>query len=293
MEELASPKTLVAQRARKRRRPRSDDLLNVYSRALKLAHNFQQAIIAGVRRLGPFSLRHTTVLAVIVVQPAELESCIGYSARQPDNFSGLALLDPGAIHARIYIEENSHPAAAPLTHLLVILGQNGNAHFRKLLSYFPRPARICARCRIREEHINRAATAGNQQFQCGRALEIADTPLHQHAQREAQLGGLDVDTPAIRIAAQQFQGLLDVRRDHIGIQHQRRGEHIFDAGNAIALVPIEFAQHILHSHHGLDDNASTRRLTTLTAKSSLAEPSCAREGPSGRSYRGKSYRSKS
>src|SRR6202041_1486565 len=151
MDELASPKPLVAQRAGERRRPRSDDFLNVGSRALKLAHNFQQAIIAGVRRPSPFSLRHSAVLAVIVVQPAELESGIGYSARQADNFSGLALLDPGAIHARIYIEENSHPAAAPLTHLLVILGQNGNAHFRKLLSYLPRPARICAHCRIREE----------------------------------------------------------------------------------------------------------------------------------------------
>src|SRR3984957_5584292 len=114
MDKLSAAKTLVAERTRERRRPGSDDFLNVYSRALKLAHNFQQAIIAGVGRLGPFSVRNTAVLTVIVVQAAELQSCIGDRARQADNFFTLALLDAGAIHTRIDIEKNSQPAAAPL-----------------------------------------------------------------------------------------------------------------------------------------------------------------------------------
>ena len=96
-----------------------------------------------MRHLGPFALFQFSVLAVVVVQTAELQAAGANRARQRENFATLALLDAGAVHARIYVEKNSHAAAAPLPHLFFVLGQDGNAHLRELLRYFPYPARIC------------------------------------------------------------------------------------------------------------------------------------------------------
>src|SRR5882672_10280685 len=81
------------------------------------------------------------------------------------------------------------------------------------------------------------------------AFEIADAVLDQHAERVAKLCGLDVHAPAIRVAAQQLQGALDVGGNDFWIKEQRRGKHVIERGNSIALVPGEFTQHgLLRSH---------------------------------------------
>jgi len=54
-----------------------------------------------------------------------------------------------------------------------------------------------------------------------------------------QLRGFDVHTPAISVAGQQLQGPLDVCGNNIWIHHQRRSQHVFDAGHAVALVPSQ------------------------------------------------------
>src|SRR6266446_7574296 len=96
-----------------------------------------------MRRLGPFGLFQFSVLAVVVVQTAELQAAGANRARQRDDFAALALLDASAVHAGIYVEKNPSAAAAPLPHLFFVLGQDGNAHVRELLRYFPHPLRIC------------------------------------------------------------------------------------------------------------------------------------------------------
>ena len=230
------------------------------ARSLEYAYDFDQTIVAAMYGLGPFgrcfAISHTTVLSVIVVQSAELQAGMGNGARQRDNFVTLALLDAGAIHARIDVEKNSHAAGAPLPHLLLVLRQRGNAYVRELLRYVLCPARIRAHRRISEENIGCAVLAGHQQFQRGGAFEIAYASLNQQPQSARQLRGFDVHPPAIGVAGQPFQGAIDVCRNEIWIHHQRRSQHVVDAGHAVALIPSKFAQHgFLRCHHGLDDNA--------------------------------------
>ena len=118
----------------------------------------------------------------------------------------MALFDSCAIHAGIYVDKDADRAALPLPHLFFVLGQDGNADVRELIRYFAHAPRVRAHHWIGEKHVRRAAAAGYQQFERGRALEIPDTALDQHAERVGQLCGLDVRTPAIRIAAEQMQG---------------------------------------------------------------------------------------
>ena len=73
--------------------------------------------------------------------------------------------------------------------------------------------------------------------------------IDQHAERVAQLCGLDVHAPAIRVAAQQLQGALDVGGNDFWIKEQRRGKHVIENGNLVALVPGEFTQHGLLRKH--------------------------------------------
>jgi hypothetical protein len=70
---------------------------------------------------------------------------------------------------------------------LFVLGQGGNACLWELIGDFPDSPRICPHRWISEEYISRAAAAGHQQFQSGRAFEMADATLDQHAERVGQL----------------------------------------------------------------------------------------------------------
>src|SRR6266702_773597 len=143
VDESSLANACVRKRARERRRSRRDHLRYAHSAALDLSHNFQQVVVAVVRRLGPFALFQSAILAVVVVQAAELQAVGANRAGQRENFVTFALLDASAVHAGIYVEKNSRAAAAPLPHLFFVLGQGGNAHLRELLRYFPHSARIC------------------------------------------------------------------------------------------------------------------------------------------------------
>src|SRR5713101_4729788 len=256
MDESSRAEAFVSHRARERRRSCSDYFRHTHASLLELAHNFQQTVVSGMRGGVPFARFQTAKVTVVIVQPAELQPKIANRARQFNNFAAVALLDASAIHSRIDVEEDSDPAAAPLPHLLFVLGQNGNAHLWELIGYFTDAPGICAYRWISEKYVFRAAAAGYQQFESCRALEIADAPLDQHAERVAQLCGFDVHAPAIRVATQQIQSAFDVGGDEFWIKEQRRSKHVIERGNAIARVPRKLTQHgFLGSHLGLDDSA--------------------------------------
>src|SRR6266853_2300257 len=249
MDESYCAEAFVSHRASERRRSRSDYFRDPHSSLSALANNFQQTVVAGMRGGAPFARFQSANVTVVIVQPAELQPKLANRARQFNNFAAVALLDASAIHSRIHVEEDSDPAAAPLPHLLFVLGQNGNAHLWELIGYFTDPPGICAHRWISEEYVTSAAAAGHQQFQSGRAFEIADAAFDQHAKRVAQLCGFDVHAPAIRIAPQQIQSAFDVGGDEFWIKEQRRRKHIIERGNAIAWVPGKIAQHeFLCSH---------------------------------------------
>src|SRR5258708_23025946 len=189
MDEFSCAEAFVSHRARERRRSRSDYFRHAHASLLELANNFQQTVIAGMRGGVPFARFQSAKVTVVIVQPAELQPKIANRARQFKNFAAVALLDASAIHSRIHVEEDAGPAAAPLPHLLFVFGQNGNAHLRELIGYFTDPPGICAHRWISEKYVSRAAAAGYQQFQSGRAFEIADAAFDQHAKRVAQLCG--------------------------------------------------------------------------------------------------------
>src|ERR1700736_5143011 len=90
-------------------------------------------VIAAMGGLRAFRLGEAGVLAVIVMEAAELEAGSGYGARQGDDLLRVALVDAGAIHARIDVEENPYAACAPLLELLFVFGQGGDADVGKLL----------------------------------------------------------------------------------------------------------------------------------------------------------------
>jgi len=71
-----------------------------------------------MRPCDPFGHFQPAKVPVVIVQAAELQSETGNRARQLDNHVAVSLLDAGAIHAGIDVEENSHSAAAPLPHTL-------------------------------------------------------------------------------------------------------------------------------------------------------------------------------
>ena len=89
-----------------------------------------------MRRFSPFGLIQPAILAVIVVQPAELQPRVFHRSYEPKHFVLLSLFDSGAIHAGIYVDEDADRGASPLPHLFFILGQYGNADVRELICDF-------------------------------------------------------------------------------------------------------------------------------------------------------------
>ena len=209
-----------------------------------------------MRHCDPFGHFQPAKVPVVIVQAAELQSETRNRARQLDNHVAVSLLDAGAIHAGIDVEENSHSAAAPLPHLFFVFGEGRNAHARKLIGDFAHAERICAYRWISKEHVSGAAAASHKKFECGSAFEISNAALDQNVQGKAQFGGLDVYAQAIRVVPQEIQGALDVGDKNLRIQHESRRQQFFNGGNAVARIPGEFTQHgFLRSHFGFDDSA--------------------------------------
>src|SRR2546422_8909154 len=161
MDEPSSAKALVSKRAWERRRSCCDHFWHTHAAALDLAHHFEQAFIASVRRRGPFAHFQSAKVTVVIVQAAELQPQVANRAPQFNNLCTVTLLDAGAIHAGIHVEKDSQAAAAPLPHLLLVFGQNGNAHLRELIGYFTDTPCICAHRWISEKYVSGAAAAGH------------------------------------------------------------------------------------------------------------------------------------
>src|ERR1700676_559628 len=140
-----------------------------------------------MRRYSPFALVRFPMLSVVIMQSAKLQAASSNRAHQVDDFCSVALLDSGPVHARIYVEKNSQRAAAPLLQLLRVLGQNGNAHARKLLRDLLYSSCSCGHGWISQEHIRRTAIESHQQLPCGRTLEIADASLDPPPHRVAKI----------------------------------------------------------------------------------------------------------
>src|SRR5215469_3795665 len=86
----------------------------------------------------------STVVTVVIMQAAELQSGIANCADQTENFLTAFLFDASAIHAGIDVEKNSQAAPIPLENLFLVLGQHGNADLRKLFRDFAHAAGIGA-----------------------------------------------------------------------------------------------------------------------------------------------------
>jgi hypothetical protein len=94
--------------------------------------------------------------------------------------------------------------------MFFVLDQDRNPDARELICYFEHAACICAHDRVGKKDVGYSAVASYLQFERGCALETPDTPLDKHAKRVGQLCGLDVHTPAIRIASEQMQSPRNV-----------------------------------------------------------------------------------
>ena len=164
MDESSRVKTRIGERAGKCGCSRRDYLRHLCSAALDLSNNFQQTIIPGMRRRGPFLRSQPTILAVIVVQATEFQPRVFNPARELNDLVRLVLLDSGAIHARIQVKKDTDRAALPLPHLLFVFSQDGNADVGELIGYFAHAARVGTHQRIGDKHSRGAVAAGNQQL---------------------------------------------------------------------------------------------------------------------------------
>ena len=200
-------------------------------------------MVAGVCLLGALWFGGSAVLAIVIMQAPEVQIVGGDGARQREYLVRVVLVDAGAIHAGIDVQKNSHAAAAPLVDLVFVFGKDGNGDLRELLGDFSHAERVCAHGRIGEEDVCRAALACYEQFQCGGALEISDAARDEHTQGVAEFGGFDVRAPAVRIAAEQFHGAIDVCGKDFRIKQQGGREDVRGAGYLVARVPGEFGEH--------------------------------------------------
>jgi len=182
MDEVASAKAFVAKRARERRRSGGDHLPHSYARTLELVHQFPandhspDAPPEFVRSLPD---RH---MAVIVMQarnsrPASAITRTRVTTLSVRLCSMPVRFIPGFMSRKISTRQVRHCRTCSS-----FSARTENANVRKLLRNVPYPAAFAAHRGISEEHVGCAAPAGHQQFQCGRALEIADAALNQHAQ---------------------------------------------------------------------------------------------------------------
>src|SRR5690242_18401349 len=201
MNEALPSKALIGERAGQRGRTRRDHLGDVDSGTFDLAHKTQQTFVAGVRSRSSLAFVQPAIVAVVVVEAAEIQPGIPYRTNKLKNLVAMTLLNSRAIHARIDVEKHSDRTALPLQNLLLILGQNRDAHMRKRIRNLAHAPGVRAYGWISKEHIGSAGAAGLKQFQRGRALEIADPAVDQHSQGIIQLCGLDMHPPAICVAS--------------------------------------------------------------------------------------------
>src|SRR5438552_3667836 len=135
-----------------------------------------------MRRCSPFTHFQSAKMPVVVVQAAEFQSQTGNRARQLDNHVAVSLLDARAIHAGIDVEENSHSAAATLSHLFVVLCQRKNTHTQELIEDFAHTERICAYRYLNKAHVSSDSAASHKIFDCGSKFELSDYAFSQYVQ---------------------------------------------------------------------------------------------------------------
>src|SRR3954471_17342465 len=94
--------------------------------------------------VGAVEFGHRAILPIVVMQSAELQPCLFDRPRQLDNIGHSRLLDPGAIHSGVDVDESTHPAAAPLIDVRRVLNQNRDYYVTILLADFAHTAGIRA-----------------------------------------------------------------------------------------------------------------------------------------------------
>src|SRR5215831_6470302 len=97
-----------------------------------------------MRRRGPFGVIQPAILAVVIVQAADLQPGISDLPYELDNLVFVALLDSCAIHAGINVEKDTNPAAMPLPHLSFVLGEDGDADVWEVIRYFAHATCVCS-----------------------------------------------------------------------------------------------------------------------------------------------------
>src|ERR1700721_2516123 len=121
-------------------------------------------VIAAMGGLRAPGFGEAAVLAVIVMEAAKLQAGGGDGLRQGDDLLRVALIDAGAIHAGIDVEENPYATGTPLLEMLFTFSQNGDADFGELLGDFVCAAGIGPHCGIGKKHVGCASAAGCEEF---------------------------------------------------------------------------------------------------------------------------------
>src|SRR5215213_214424 len=139
--------------------------------------------------------------------------------RYLDDRIDAVLLDPGAVHPRVHVYEQSDFASAPGGDLRGALGERGYAHAVEPLGELADAARGGSDGRVGDEHVRGPGLADGGELKRSRALEgleaVPDEPPHD----EGELRRLYVRSPTVRVA-EQPDGYVDVGIDDLGIDCQ-------------------------------------------------------------------------
>src|SRR5512141_2835490 len=113
MYELVAREARIGERARKSRRTRGYDLCDLNVLAVEGGDDFHQAIITSVRDALTLRQSLRREVTVIIVQPAKDLSSILYGSRELNHVIYSILLDAGAIHSGVHVDEQPDSASLP------------------------------------------------------------------------------------------------------------------------------------------------------------------------------------
>jgi hypothetical protein len=135
---------------------------------------------------------------------------------------------PGPVHVGIHIDEESYPASLPSSHHRLGFDQCGDANVGMLLGNCAGERHGRADRGVSEQHVVESRGAGRFQLQRSGAFGLRDAGLPQLPHGPAELGGLEVRSPALD-GANQFERDGDVAGDLVGRDQQRRAANRLEA----------------------------------------------------------------
>src|SRR6516225_10819884 len=158
--ESGSAEGCVSRRAVEDRGAGSDHFFDVKPGMLHGLDDFHQSVVAAMGQLFALLERRRFEMTVVIMKASERQVSTRDGASHFQNCREMILLNAGAVHTGINVDENPYAAALPLSCLRRIFGKDGDLDVRVLSGQLADAEGVASDYRIGQKNISKSGCAG-------------------------------------------------------------------------------------------------------------------------------------